>query len=97
MMVKRRFVTVEEYEKRMLFKLLKEAGVEPTPIIEKFMEKRDEYCARLISELTHVEPQVAVKVAGKLLQSPNPFDKTLGAWLASKHVEESRPPSTLYA
>ncbi|MEM1509574.1 MAG: hypothetical protein QXY49_02585 [Thermofilaceae archaeon] len=95
-MAKRRFVTVEEYEKRMLFKLLKEAGVEPIPIIEKFVEKRDEYCARLISELTHIEPHVAIKVAGKLLQSPNPLDKTLGAWLASKHVE-NKPPSTLYA
>ncbi len=94
MMAKRGFVAVEDYERRMLFELLKEAGVEPAPIIEKFLERRDEYCAWLISELARIEPQAAVEVAGELLRSPNPLDKALGAWLASKHLGGSCYPGS---
>lgn len=94
MMVKRGFVAVEDYERRMLFKLLKEAGVEPAPIIEKFLERRDEYCAWLINELAHIEPQAAAEVAGELLRSPNPLDKALGVWLASKHLGENCYPGS---
>lgn len=92
MMAKRGFVTVEDYERHMLSELLREAGVEPAPIIEKFLERRDEYCAWLISELARIEPQAAVEIAGELLQSPNPLDKALGAWLASKYLEGGRYP-----
>lgn len=88
-------LSVEEYEKRVLVKLLKDAGVEPEHIVRRFTKMRDEYCARLIERLAKMEPDVAVKTAAKFLNSPHPFDKTIGAWLARRETP-STPLKTLY-
>lgn len=84
---------VEEYERRILAKLLREAGVDPEPIVRRFLERRDRYSARLIERLASVDPSAAARMAQKLARSPNPLDKALAAWLAAKAEERGAPPS----
>lgn len=90
-----RVLAIEEYERRVLAKLLKEAGVEPEPIVRRFLERRDRYSARLIERLARADPTTAAAAAQRLARSPNPFDKTLAAWLAAR-ASERDPPSLLY-
>jgi len=91
-----RVVSVEEYERRILSKLLREAGVNPEPIVERFVRMRDGYAARLIDRLSRMEPGEASRAAEKLLKSQNPLDKTLGAWLAYREAPPARSSSLLY-
>ncbi|MCC6050063.1 MAG: hypothetical protein LM580_05120 [Thermofilum sp.] len=86
---------VEEYERRILTKLLREAGVDPEPIVKRFLERRDSYSARLIERLASVDPSSAARAAQRLARSPNPLDKALAAWLAAR-AEERGPPPPLY-
>ncbi len=92
----RRVYTLGEYERRLLSRLLREAGVDPRPIVDRFMRLRDEYSARLVDALACVDRETAERLAAKLLRSSNPFDKTLGAWLASRGGPASEPPPGLY-
>ena len=87
--------TLEEYERRQLSRLLRSAGVDPKPIIERFMKLRSEYSAKLVETLEQVDQESAERLAPRLLRSSNPFDKTLGAWLASR-TADTAPPSSLY-
>jgi len=89
-------LSLEEYERRLLARLLREAGVDPRPIVERFVRLRDGYAASLIERLAQLEPEEASRVASKLLRSPNPFDKTLGAWLAARGAGAGEPPPTIY-
>ncbi|MEM0226657.1 MAG: hypothetical protein QXF46_07245 [Thermofilaceae archaeon] len=91
-----RVVSIEEYERRILSKLLREAGVNPEPIVERFVRMRDGYAARLIERLSRMEPEEASRAAQKLLKSQNPLDKTLGAWLAYREPPPTRSPTPLY-
>lgn len=91
-----RVMAVEEYERRILAKLLREAGVDPKPIVARFLEHRDKYSARLIEKLASADPDTALRFAQHLARSPNPLDKTLAAWLAAR-AEERSPPPSLYA
>jgi len=90
------WMPVEEYERRILAKLLREAGVDPEPIVNRFLERRDRYSARLIERLAGADPSAAARMAQKLARSPNPLDKVLAAWLAAR-AEEREPPPSLYA
>ena len=92
-----RVMTIAEYEKRTLARLLREAGVDPSKIIEKFFERRERYCARLLQKLSTADPELAAKMAEKLFRSPNLMDKTLGAWLANRTLRSAEPLPTLYA
>jgi hypothetical protein len=91
-----RVVSIEEYERRILARLLKEAGLDPEPIVTRFLERRDKYSSRLIEKLANADPTAALCFAQHLARSSNPLDRTLAAWLAAK-AEERSPPPSLYA
>lgn len=89
-------LSIEEYERRVLSRLLREAGVDPDPVVDRFMRMRDGYAARLIERLSQLEPNEASYVAVKFLKSKNPLDKTLGAWLACREPPKTRSFTLLY-
>ena len=91
-----RVVSIEEYERRILSRLLREAGVDPEPIVARFLERRDKYSVRLIEKLANADPSAALRFAQHLARSPNPLDRTLAAWLAAR-AEDRSPPPSLYA
>lgn len=91
-----RVVSIEEYERKILTRLLREAGVDPEPIVTRFLESRDRYSASLIEKLANANSEAALRFARDLARSPNPLDRTLAAWLAYR-AEERTPPPSLYA
>lgn len=95
-MMSSKVLSVEEYERRILARILREVGVDPQPVVERFVKLRDRYAAHLIERLALMEPDEASRTAEKLLRSQNPFDKTLGAWLASRGSKASEPLLSIY-
>lgn len=90
-------IPVEEYERRLLTRLLRERGDRPEEVVKRFFKSRNCYAARLIERLSQVDPETALKVAQKLGKSSNPLDQALAAWLSMRaESERGVTASTLY-